>query len=225
MSEYDTWEPMKKENKLPMIIIILVFNVINVIIQYNATYHEISQFSYIFTVILSVIVFCYFWYKDNVEKDKKIIENKISQLEYDLKNSEELWNDNAMSKELRELKKEKEHIKNHFYYHMFKKFLDEILLIRVPICVMILITTIFQFVLLWKTRSQEIRTLPKISDKKTNEECYIKWNVEFEWTEKIYHLPWCSHYNETVINPDYWEKRFCTEKEAVDAGRRKCIDE
>ncbi len=51
--------------------------------------------------------------------------------------------------------------------------------------------------------------------------CRIKWNISFNWWEKIYHLPWCENYNDTVINTSYWERRFCTEEEAMAAGRRK----
>ena len=36
--------------------------------------------------------------------------------------------------------------------------------------------------------------------------CNIKWNIGFESWEKIYHIPWCSHYNDTEIDEDYWEK-------------------
>ena len=54
--------------------------------------------------------------------------------------------------------------------------------------------------------------------------CNIKWNISIKNWKKIYHMPWCSHYNETKINTDYWEKWFCSEQEAQKAWRRKCID-
>lgn len=49
----------------------------------------------------------------------------------------------------------------------------------------------------------------------------IKWNVNFKTWEKIYHLPWCENYSETIINESYWEKYFNTEKEALEAWFRK----
>lgn len=52
-------------------------------------------------------------------------------------------------------------------------------------------------------------------------DCRIKWNISFNSWEKIYHLPWCENYNDTVINTTYWERRFCTENEAIAAWRRK----
>ncbi len=54
--------------------------------------------------------------------------------------------------------------------------------------------------------------------------CTIKWNVSFDSWKKIYHVPWCSHYNDTKIDPDYGERYFCSEEEAINAWWRKCID-
>ena len=54
--------------------------------------------------------------------------------------------------------------------------------------------------------------------------CNIKWNVSYDNWDKIYHVPWCSHYNDTVINSDYWERYFCSEQEAITAWWRKCVD-
>lgn len=51
--------------------------------------------------------------------------------------------------------------------------------------------------------------------------CTIKGNISFNTQEKIYHLPWCDSYNSTKIDTSYGEKWFCTEQEAVAAGRRK----
>lgn len=53
------------------------------------------------------------------------------------------------------------------------------------------------------------------------EGCDIKGNVVFNSTEKIYHLPEMEYYDETVINPGYGERWFCTEVEAVENGWRK----
>lgn len=52
-------------------------------------------------------------------------------------------------------------------------------------------------------------------------ECDIKGNVSFNSGEKIYHVPGQEYYDETVINPGYGEKWFCTEQEAIDAGWRR----
>lgn len=51
--------------------------------------------------------------------------------------------------------------------------------------------------------------------------CNIKWNVSFETWEKIYHLPDCYDYDDTIINKDYWEKYFCSEEEAIRSWWRK----
>lgn len=51
--------------------------------------------------------------------------------------------------------------------------------------------------------------------------CDIKGNVEFNTGEKIYHLFGMTFYNDTVINPDYGERWFCTEAEAKANGWRK----
>lgn len=47
-----------------------------------------------------------------------------------------------------------------------------------------------------------------------NGKCLIKWNISFKTGEKIYHLPEDSYYQSTVINSQYWERYFCTEKSA-----------
>lgn len=54
--------------------------------------------------------------------------------------------------------------------------------------------------------------------------CSIKWNIWFNNGEKIYHLPWCPNYDDTAINTAYWERWFCSEQEAIDAGRRKAYN-
>lgn len=50
----------------------------------------------------------------------------------------------------------------------------------------------------------------------------IKWNISYYTHEKIYHVPWCKHYEDTVINTSDWEKWFKTEEEARKAWWRKC---
>lgn len=51
--------------------------------------------------------------------------------------------------------------------------------------------------------------------------CDIKGNKSFNTGEKIYHLPGQTFYADTVINPEYGERWFCTEEEAQDNGWRK----
>lgn len=56
------------------------------------------------------------------------------------------------------------------------------------------------------------------------EDCDIKWNISFHWGEKIYHLPWCPDYDATKINTSYWERWFCSEEEAINAGWRRAYN-
>ena len=51
--------------------------------------------------------------------------------------------------------------------------------------------------------------------------CDIKGNISFDTNEKIYHIPGQEFYSETTINPDYGERWFCTENEAIANGWRK----
>lgn len=54
--------------------------------------------------------------------------------------------------------------------------------------------------------------------------CDIKGNINYESTERIYHLPGMAYYDDTTINPDYGERWFCTEAEAIANGWRKGND-
>ena len=51
--------------------------------------------------------------------------------------------------------------------------------------------------------------------------CDIKGNISFNSGEKIYHVPGGEYYDATIINPDYGERWFCTEQEAIENGWRK----
>jgi len=51
-------------------------------------------------------------------------------------------------------------------------------------------------------------------------QCVIKGNISAKG-EKIYHLPGCGSYKQTVIDESAGERWFCTEAEAVAAGWRK----
>lgn len=51
--------------------------------------------------------------------------------------------------------------------------------------------------------------------------CLIKGNISFDTGEWIYHVPGQEFYSQTVINPDYGERWFCTEAEALANGWRR----
>lgn len=64
-------------------------------------------------------------------------------------------------------------------------------------------------------------SINKSDYKTTNNNCTIKGNISYKGNEKIYHLPSCENYSDTVINTDYGERWFCSEQEAVSAWWRK----
>jgi micrococcal nuclease len=51
--------------------------------------------------------------------------------------------------------------------------------------------------------------------------CIIKGNISYKTGEKIYHVPGCQSYSQTVITESKGERWFCTEGEAIKAGWRK----
>ncbi|MER8751198.1 hypothetical protein NKH57_18340 [Mesorhizobium sp. M1050] len=55
----------------------------------------------------------------------------------------------------------------------------------------------------------------------TGASCNIKGNISINTGERIYHVPGQEHYWETKISPQYGERWFCSEAEAVAAGWRK----
>ncbi len=52
--------------------------------------------------------------------------------------------------------------------------------------------------------------------------CVIKGNINKK--EKIYHLPGCASYKQTVIDVSAGERMFCTEADAKKAGWRKALN-
>lgn len=50
--------------------------------------------------------------------------------------------------------------------------------------------------------------------------CNVKGNVSISSGERIYHVPGQRYYAQTVINPAYGERYFCSETEARGAGWR-----
>ena len=51
--------------------------------------------------------------------------------------------------------------------------------------------------------------------------CDIKGNISIASGEKIYHIPGQEYYWQTNIDPEYGERWFCTESEAISNGWRK----
>ena len=51
--------------------------------------------------------------------------------------------------------------------------------------------------------------------------CVIKGNISIDTGERIYHLPGQQYYDQTIIRPEYGERWFCTEAEAIANGWRK----
>lgn len=60
--------------------------------------------------------------------------------------------------------------------------------------------------------------LKKLIERK---KCKIKGNISTRSREKIYHMPYQQHYDQTIISEHKGEKYFCTEDEAIEAGWRK----
>lgn len=52
----------------------------------------------------------------------------------------------------------------------------------------------------------------------TKLDCKIKGNISKNSGKKYYHLPGMEDYESTVISPEYGEKWFCTEQEAISNG-------
>ena len=51
--------------------------------------------------------------------------------------------------------------------------------------------------------------------------CTIKGNISIDTGERIYHTPGGYYYSGTRISPEYGERWFCSEAEAVAAGWRR----
>lgn len=65
------------------------------------------------------------------------------------------------------------------------------------------------------------QNLPGLPFNRTKPDCNIKGNISIKSRERIYHVPGQRYYAETVIRPEYGERWFCSEQEAVSAGWRK----
>jgi micrococcal nuclease len=75
---------------------------------------------------------------------------------------------------------------------------------------------------LWADGACGEKNIPAPAEENTasSSNCLIKGNIG-STGEKIYHLPNCPYYKQTVINASQGEKWFCAEDEAVAAGWRK----
>lgn len=51
--------------------------------------------------------------------------------------------------------------------------------------------------------------------------CVVKGNIDLASGNKVYHLPGCRYYEETILDLDRGEKFFCSEEEAKLSGFRK----
>jgi micrococcal nuclease len=61
---------------------------------------------------------------------------------------------------------------------------------------------------------------PALTNNPIKRDCVIKGNIGSD-NSKIYHLPECAYYKQTVIDESKGEKWFCSEAEAIAAGWRK----
>ena len=71
---------------------------------------------------------------------------------------------------------------------------------------------------LWADRACTSQTVSTTST--INQNCLIKGNINSAG-EKIYHLPNCTYYQQTIIDESQGESWFCTETEAQATGWRK----
>ncbi len=71
---------------------------------------------------------------------------------------------------------------------------------------------------LWDTKACQ-DFYPEVKSDR-NETCLIKGNISYLSEEKIYHLPDCNSYQDTIVNESKGERWFCSEEEAINAGWR-----
>lgn len=74
------------------------------------------------------------------------------------------------------------------------------------------------------TTEKAIATVVEDPITTTVAECVIKGNISTSTKEKIYHVPGCNSYKQTVITESKGERWFCSEEEAVAAGWRKALN-
>ena len=80
---------------------------------------------------------------------------------------------------------------------------------------------------LWRGCVDSLDIVNESAEQKTDHvyseegDCNIKGNISISTGEKIYHVPGQEYYEDTVISPEYGERWFCSEEEAMAAGWRK----
>ncbi|HIQ56668.1 TPA: hypothetical protein EYG96_01350, partial [Candidatus Gracilibacteria bacterium] len=57
----------------------------------------------------------------------------------------------------------------------------------------------------------------------TKKKCnaYVKGNISYRTGVKIYHVPGCNNYENTIISIGKGERYFCSEQDAINSGWRK----
>ena len=71
-------------------------------------------------------------------------------------------------------------------------------------------------------KCDEATGLWAFSDRFSDPSCnLIKGNISVGSNEKIYHTKGQAYYDDTRIDPEYGERAFCSEQEAINAGWRK----
>jgi hypothetical protein len=78
-----------------------------------------------------------------------------------------------------------------------------------------LILVLLSFGIFFIVKNEQIFSLRSNSN---NADCKIKGNISISNRKKIYHLPNQKDYENTKIRPEYGERWFCSEQEAINAG-------
>lgn len=76
---------------------------------------------------------------------------------------------------------------------------------------------------LWGAGCEAVSDTPisAVPNELSEGQCLIKGNISQSSGERIYHVPGCEYYPQTVITSAVGERWFCTEAEALAAGWRK----
>jgi len=197
-------EKMNKKETKSIIILSLIWCVILWVASYS--FNSEKQFW-----TWAMVIWLIFWVVQMIYSSRINTDIEIEKIETKINDIKKWYTyDEDIDYYREELKSLRENYSSEIFRKCFSSNLFSI--IFMPF-IIIVATLILSFLSFWPT-------LKDLSGQP--EWCNIKWNIEYEWTEKIYHVPWCSHYNETVINKDYWEMWFCSEQEARDAWWRKC---
>lgn len=66
-----------------------------------------------------------------------------------------------------------------------------------------------------------VSTVQSVTPFPVKAECVIKGNISINSGEKIYHVPGQDYYAQATIRPEYGERWFCSEEDAIKAGWRR----